>query len=125
MSITVEGIVTDGNKLGRRIGFPTANIRVGEELETANGVYAARVELDGRSYGAVANLGTKPTVSGNAPRMLEAHIFDFDGNLYGRSIRVTLGEFIRPEERFRSMDELRTRIEEDSQKAKEILKTKI
>ena len=71
------------------MGFPTANIEVDEKLDARDGVYASRVELDGRVYDAMSNLGRKPTVGGGR-RLLETNLFDFDGDLYGRRLRVEL-----------------------------------
>ena len=109
----VEGIVTEGRQLGRRLGFPTANIEPGpgQELPEA-GVYAAAVEIDGRRYAAVSNWGTNPSVGGCSPR-LETHLLDFRGELYGRRIRVELLRKIRDERRFGSLEELRSQIEAD------------
>lgn len=111
----VAGVVIGGNKIGRRIGFPTANVAVAQDLPIDDGVYAARVEVDGEQYGAMVNLGRKPTVSGSGQRVLEANIFDFDRDIYDHHIEVTLTRFIRPERRFDSFDELRDQIEKDKQ----------
>lgn len=108
-----RGIVINGNKIGRRIGFPTANIRVDAAEPVQNGVYAARVEVDGRWYDAMVNVGLKPTVGGTDTRTLEANLFGFEGDLYDREIAVRLGEFIRPERRFDSIEALRRQIETD------------
>lgn len=109
----IEGTVTEGRQLGRRLGFPTANIEPGpgQELPEA-GVYAAAVEIDGRRYAAVSNWGTNPSVGGCSPR-LETHLLDFRGELYGRRIRVELLRKIRDERRFGSLEELRRQIEAD------------
>lgn len=119
MELRIEGVVVEGNKLGRTMGFPTANVIVGDDLQTPNGAYAATVEVDGRTYDAVANIGVKPTISKASGRTLEAHLFDFGGDLYGKRITVTLRRFIRPEMRFDSMDQLKAQIESDAQKAKQ------
>lgn len=97
--MVIEGIVVHGNSLGGRMGFPTANIEVDAALEVRDGVYASRAEVDGRMYDAMSNLGCKPTVDGRR-RLLETNLFDFDGDLYGRRLRVELLRFIRPERRF-------------------------
>ncbi len=111
-SATVEGVVEHGRRLGRELGFPTANIAVGEAFEAEDGVYRSRVAIDGRTYDAMSNLGTNPSVGG-AERRLETHIFGFAGELYGRTIRVELLERIRGERRFASVEELRRQIERD------------
>ncbi len=110
MGKIIRGEVVGGNKIGRRLGFPTANIRVEESLNAANGVYRARVEAAGKTWDAIVNLGHKPSVSGNGTRVLEANLLGFEGDLYGQTIAVELLEFIRPERRFDSFDALRQQI---------------
>ncbi len=104
-----RGVVIHGKQLGRRLGFPTANIAVegGEP-----GVYAARVCTDGQWMNAMANLNTEG--------LLEVHIFGFEGDLYGREVEVEMVRFIRPMQKFGSLDGLRKAIERDR---KEILST--
>lgn len=108
----IEGVVIRGNRLGSRMGVPTANIEVGDELDIPDGVYASQVTLDGRTYGAMSDLGRKPTVGGRR-RLLETNLFGFDGDLYGRRLRVELLWFVRPERRFGSVEELFRQIEAD------------
>lgn len=111
--MVVEGTVIAGRQLGRRLGFPTANIEPepGGEIPEA-GVYAAVAEIGGRRYAAVSNWGTNPSVGGCRPR-LETHLLDFRGELYGRRIRVELLRRIRGERRFATLEELRRQIEAD------------
>ena len=94
------------------MGFPTANIEADAALDARDGVYASRVEVDGRMYDAMSNLGYKPTVDGRR-RLLETNIFGFEGDLYGRRLRVELLRFIRPERRFGSVEELFRQIGDD------------
>lgn len=108
----IEGIVVRGRELGHRLGFPTANILVSSDLDIENGVYISSVEVDGVRYKSMSNLGNSPTVSG-AERRLETHIFDFEGNLYGRSLRVELYGKIRDEQKFDSLEALVRQIEID------------
>lgn len=112
--MVIEGVVVAGRRLGRRIGFPTANIEVAPESgsEPEEGVYAASVEIDGCRYAAVSNWGANPSVGGCRPR-LETHILDFEGELYGRRLRVELLRKIRGERCFASLEELRSQIEAD------------
>ncbi len=112
MGVVIAGIVQPGRRLGRELGFPTANIGVAESLDAEDGVYASRAEVDGRWYAAMSNLGTNPSV-GITGRRLETHIFDFEGSLYGRMLRVELLDRIREERRFGSVEELKAQIEED------------
>jgi riboflavin kinase/FMN adenylyltransferase len=123
----IDGRVALGDQRGRTIGFPTANLGLGEYLRPAFGVYAVRVTgdgpddpLDGRTVDGVANLGLRPTVGTLVPR-LEAHLFDIDRDLYGRHLRVALVEFIRPERKFAGFDELKAQIAADAAKAREML----
>lgn len=123
----IEGRVIAGDKLGRRIGYPTANLVLGEYLHPAYGIYAVRVGIENGENvdwrDGVANFGTRPTVGGTRP-LLEPYIFDFSGDLYGRRIRVALIEYIRPEQRFDSVEEMRRQIDNDCVVAKRILKTR-
>jgi riboflavin kinase / FMN adenylyltransferase len=123
----IDGRVALGDQRGRTIGFPTANLGLGEYLRPAFGVYAVRVTgdgpddpLSGKSVDGVANIGLRPTVGGLVPR-LEAHLFDIDRDLYGRHLRVALVDFIRPERKFASFDELKQQIAADAQHARTIL----
>jgi len=123
----IDGRVALGDQRGRTIGFPTANLGLSEYLRPAFGVYAVRVSgdgpddpLDGKTVAGVANIGLRPTVGGLVPR-LEAHLFDINADLYGRHLRVALVDFIRPERKFSSFDELKFQIAADAAKAREIL----
>ena len=109
----VMGKVLPGRKLGGTIGFPTANIETDGFQLPPDGVYAARVRIGERSFAGIANLGVRPTVSHDAKRVLEVHLFDFDGNLYGVEVEVEFVRFVREERRFGSVDELRDQIARD------------
>jgi riboflavin kinase/FMN adenylyltransferase len=102
------------------LGFPTANIAIDERLEIENGVYSSRVVVEGKSYVAMTNVGVRPSVDGSK-RLLETHLFGFQGLLYGLALRVELYEKIREEQKFGSVDELRQQIEKDSNKIKELM----
>ena len=117
----IEGIVVEGNRIGRTLGIPTANIALAANDTTPNGVYAAEVTLDGVAYPAVVNVGYKPTIDNLAVRGAEVHIIGFEGDLYGRQLCVVLGDFLRGEQRFDSLEELQAQIRQDI----EIVKTKI
>jgi riboflavin kinase / FMN adenylyltransferase len=123
----IDGRVATGDRRGRTIGFPTANLSLDDYLHPAFGVYAVRVSgdglddpLSGRTVDGVANIGLRPTVGTLAPR-LEAHLFDTDVDLYGRHLRVALVDFIRPEQKFASLDALKAQIAEDASRARAIL----
>ena len=120
----LTGRVIQGNRLGRTIGFPTANIEIACHYSSANGVYAARVRLDdGREFQAMANLGHRPTVTDCGALWLEANLFDFDEEIYGRMIEVNLIQKIRDERRFESIDALRQQLTKDKQQTLKILNT--
>ena len=112
--ILIEGVVEHGRRLGRELGFPTANLAVPEDVAAADGVYRSRAEVGGKVYDAMSNLGRNPSVGG-VERRLETHIFDFRGELYGRRLRVELLEKIRDERRFASVEELRGQIARDKE----------
>ena len=109
--VTIEGEVIHGAKLGRQMGFPTANMEVnGADIE--NGVYLSSVEIEGKEYKAMSNVGVRPSVDGKC-RLLETHIFDFGDDLYGRRLSVHLVRKIRDEKRFGSVEELKQQLEND------------
>ncbi len=116
----VEGVVIGGNRLGRKLGFPTANIAIDEHLAIENGVYCSKVYVGGEVYTAMTNVGVRPSVDGSK-RLLEAHLFGFKGLLYGLKLRVELLEKIRDERKFASVNELREQIAKDSEKIKELM----
>lgn len=120
MSFTISGKVVGGNKLGRELGFPTANIAVGGELPIKNGAYAATVTINNEQYRAMANLGHKPSVGSNGQRVLEVNIFDFNRDIYGLEITIELLNFIRDEQTFTSFAALRIQITQDKAKILEI-----
>jgi riboflavin kinase/FMN adenylyltransferase len=122
----IDGIVQSGHQRGRTIGFPTANLPLGDLLEPALGVYAVRCSIgEGdalRWYDAIANLGRRPTVDGET-LLLETHVFDFEGDLYDKPMRVQLTGFIRPERKFDSFQMLRDQIAKDCDTARAMLAT--
>jgi riboflavin kinase/FMN adenylyltransferase len=119
---TVRGMVSHGDKRGRTIGFPTANIALGRHLEPARGVYAVTIRLpDGSTRLGVANIGRRPTVSDDVQSRLEAHIFDFSGDLYDQEMAVSLHAFLRAEQKFAGIDALRVQIALDAEAARAAL----
>ena len=117
----IQGAVIHGDKVGRTIGYPTANIDMGDYLRPRYGIYAVRGRLsDGRVLDGAANLGVRPTF--DPPKeLLEPYFFDFSGDLYGQEIEVELHAFIRPEAKFDSLDALTAQMERDCGEAKAIL----
>ncbi len=105
----IRGVVEHGAKLGRALGFPTANVALGSYLRPAYGVYAVRVAIDGAWVDGVANLGVRPMIEPPL-ELLEVHLFDWAGDLYGRAVDVALVAFLRPEWKLSGMDALRRQI---------------
>lgn len=114
----IEGVVQHGDKLGRTIGYPTANIDMGKYLRPAYGIYAVTARLaDGRLVQGAANLGIRPTF--DPPKeLLETYVFDFAGDLYGQVIEVALIDYLRPEAKFDSLDALTAQMEADCAEAR-------
>ncbi|WP_420140459.1 bifunctional riboflavin kinase/FAD synthetase [Sphingomonas sp.] len=117
----IEGEVVHGDKRGRELGYPTANLELGDYLRPRYGIYAVRARLaDSRAVDGVANLGIRPSF--DPPReLLEPYFFDFSGDLYGQTIEVALVAFLRPEARFDSLDALVAQMDEDSRAARTVL----
>ena len=112
---TLHGVVVAGNRLGRTIGFPTANMQLYEPLKLVpgNGVYYVRVEALGRTMYGMCNIGCKPTVGQGNARTIETNIFDFDEDIYGLDIKISFIRRIREEVRFESMEALSRQLEND------------
>ena len=117
---TVEGRVEHGDKRGHTLGFPTANVSLEGTLEPALGIYAVRVEVGGRRFGGAANYGRRPTFD-KKDVLLEVHIFDFAGDIYGQQIVVEFVSYLRPELKFASVDDLTVQMAADCDEAKRIL----
>jgi riboflavin kinase/FMN adenylyltransferase len=118
----IHGIVVHGDARGRTIGFPTANIGLGRQIEPARGVYAVTVTLpDGRLFKGAANIGRRPTVNAEPESRLEVNLFDFAGDLYGQELAVALHAFLRPETKFPGLDALKAQIAADCAAARQIL----
>lgn len=111
---TMDGRVVHGRKLGRTLGFPTANIYIRHDPLPMRGVFAVEVDGLGQRYQGVANLGLRPTVAGGARPVLEVHLFDFFGNLYGAHLTVRFVHKLRDEQRFPDIEALRRQIEQDA-----------
>ena len=116
----IEGEVEKGDQRGRTIGFPTANVALGEHLRPRFGVYAVRALVNGEWRNGVANLGRRPTV-GKLQENFEVHLFDFAGDLYSQVLRVQLIDFIRPEMKFSGLDALKAQIAADGEAARRLL----
>ncbi|MGO4859990.1 riboflavin kinase [Arthrobacter sp. 2MCAF14] len=114
--IRLEGVVGHGDARGRELGYPTANISV-PDGEILDGVWAGAVRLaqggDDETYAAAISVGRRPTYYRSGTRLLEAHLLEYDGDLYGRTVQVILHHYIRPQRRFRGTDELAAQIRDD------------
>lgn len=118
----IRGVVQHGDKRGRLLGFPTANIALGRHLEPARGVYAVTIRLPGgHTRMGVANVGRRPTINDGQESRLEVHLFDFEGDLYGQQLSVALHRLLRPEMRFAGLDELKAQIAQDADQARQLL----
>jgi len=119
---SITGPVVEGNKIGHKIGFPTANIELQDEykLIMAIGVYACRVQWKRETYLGMSNIGYRPTIN-NSDLTIEVHIFDFDENIYGDTITIFFVDRIRDEEKFKDLDALREQLIRDRVSTKKVL----
>lgn len=116
---TILGTVKAGAQLGRKLGFPTANLSAHSEQFPPNGVYAAEAKLDGAVLRGVVNLGYRPSVSGDNPeRLLELHLFDLDRDIYGEDVEVRFTRYLRAEQKFANLEELAAQIARDVEQAR-------
>lgn len=117
----IEGVVERGDARGRELGYPTANLRLGDYQRPKYGIYAVRLTLEDKSeHPGVASLGVRPTFE-PAKELLEAHLFDFDGDLYGQKIEIALHAYIREEKRFDGIEPLIAQMREDEAEARHLL----
>ena len=115
------GKVVHGRGLGHTIGIPTANLQLQSELVCpAFGVYACRAWVDGNYYTAVTNIGTRPTVGGQNVTV-EPWLLDFEGDLYGKEVRLEFHKFLRPEQKFENLEELKAQIQKDAEEARRVV----
>jgi len=114
----VDGMVVHGDSRGRHIGFPTANICTSNELVPPNGVYATTAIIGGVVWPSITNIGTRPTVDSSGRITVETHVFDFDRDLYGSTIRVAFVQRLRDERAFESLDALKAQIAQDCSRAR-------
>ena len=118
----IEGPVQRGRQLGRKLGFPTANVDLADYVSPRFGVYATRTRLsDGREFAGVANIGINPTVQGVTQPLLEVWLFDFDEDIYDRVIETDLVAFLRPEEKFESLEVMTDQVMKDADRARQVL----
>lgn len=122
----LDGIVVGGYQVGRKIGFPTANLRVDDpdKLIPADGVYAVWVTFDGKTYMGMLNIGVRPTIDNGPNRTIEVNILHFYSDIYDKFIRLTFVKRTRPELKFSSIDELITQLHKDAEETETILKNR-
>ena len=119
----LEGTVVSGYQVGRKIGFPTANLRVdfSNKLIPSIGVYAVRVFVNGQQRKGILNIGHRPTLNNGTDLSIEVHILDFEGDIYNQPMRIEFIDFLRPEAKFQSVDELVLQIQKDKEAAIKML----
>ena len=117
----IVGEVVHGQKLGRTLGFPTANVVLDPSCRLRHGIYAVRFSVDGQTFGGVANFGRRPTVTDAGAPLLEVFVFDFDGDLYGKTVEVAFVDWIRGEEKFPGLEALVQAMNRDQDKARALL----
>jgi riboflavin kinase/FMN adenylyltransferase len=120
----LRGFVIEGNRLGRTIGFPTANIFIEEQdkLIPKNGVYAVFAYIEGERYKGMLNIGIRPTVTNDKRRTIEVHIFDFNNDIYGKTVRIELISYLREEVKFNGIESLIEQLKKDEVKSRKVLK---
>jgi len=118
---SIGGRVVRGQRMGHTLGYPTANIRLGKRVSPVSGIFAVRVGVGGKWWPGVASLGVRPTIAGGGEPLLEAHLFDFDGDLYGQRIEVEFVAKLRDEEKFAGLDALCAQMDRDAAEARRIL----
>ena len=119
----MQGTIVSGYQVGRKIGFPTANLQVDfcNKLIPAIGVYAVRVSVNGQNYKGMLNIGHRPTINNGTDLSIEVHILDFEGDIYNQPMRIEFVDFLRPEAKFQSVDELVLQIQKDKEAALQVL----
>jgi riboflavin kinase / FMN adenylyltransferase len=116
----LDGVVVEGKRRGRELGFPTANLETSNELLPPNGVYATTLEVDGIVRAAMTNIGVRPTFNDSTETTVETHVLGFEGDLYGRKARLAFVQRLRDERRFDDVDGLKTQIEADKRRAERL-----
>jgi len=116
----LEGVIVEGRRKGREIGFPTANLKTENELVPPHGVYATTVAIDGIVHPGITNIGVRPTFGDSHETSIETHVLRFDGDLYGKTVRLAFVQRLRDERRFDDVDALRAQIEADQRRAERL-----
>jgi riboflavin kinase/FMN adenylyltransferase len=116
----IDGVVVEGKHRGRELGFPTANLKTDNELLPPNGVYATTTTIDGIVHPSISNIGLRPTFGDTTKTMIEAYVMGFDGDLYGRPVRLGFVQRLRDERKFEDVDALRAQMEADRRRAERL-----
>jgi len=116
----IDGVVVEGKRRGRELGFPTANLKTENELLPPHGVYATTLTIDGIVHPSITNIGLRPTFGDTTKTMIEAYVLGFNGDLYGRSVRLGFVQRLRDERKFEDVDALRAQIEADRRRAERL-----
>lgn len=120
--LVLTGTVVHGKALGRTVGMPTANLQIADEnLLPKEGVYATKLSVDGKTYQSVTNIGLRPTVDEEKEVTVEAHILDFDGDIYGKEVALEVHQFLRPIQKFDSLEAVFVQVKKDIEFTKKIL----
>ena len=116
----IDGVVVEGKRRGRELGFPTANLKTDNDLLPPNGVYATTTTIDGIVHPSISNIGLRPTFGDTTRTMIEAYVMGFDGDLYGRPVRLGFVQRLRDERKFEDVDALRAQMEADRRRAERL-----
>ena len=116
----IDGVVVEGKRRGRELGFPTANLKTDNDLLPPNGVYATTTTIDGIVHPSISNIGLRPTFGDTTKTMIEAYVMGFDGDLYGRPVRLGFVQRLRDERKFEDVDALRAQMEADRRRAERL-----
>ncbi len=117
----ISGKVIEGDKRGRQIGFPTANIKPDSNENIESGVYAVKVNLNNKQFFGMANIGTRPTFDNTNQIKIEVHIINFNQNIYGNKIEIDTIEFLREEKKFNDIIQLKEQLKKDKEKIIQIM----
>lgn len=116
--ITLIGVVVHGKGLGRTVGMPTANLQVTTGVLPATGVYATRIQIEGKIYNSITNIGRRPSVDEDRHITVETYILDYHEDIYGKNVLLEICHFLRPVIKFQSLEEVREQVEKDILEAK-------
>lgn len=122
LPIVLMGEVVHGKALGRTVGMPTANLCIAEELPES-GVYVTRIEVDGRVYNSITNIGVRPSVDESEKITVETYIFNFEKEIYGKTVKLEICSYLRPVMKFKNLEEVHKQVKKDILEAKAYFRT--